>query len=237
MKNEFSYLKRFINTFMLEIKNDKKKVHDILLNSLNEKINIIDINKVLNEINNEMNNKVNLDLYNQQFQTQNDINNLISKEHIIGKWASHKNTPMKNAFIIWDEQLINFDPNNYCFSPNNSHILIKEKGIYLIKIIIFNDYKNNNSMSNIQLVIDRKKVYNFSYSNRKLLINNERNNNSFEESIIFEECIKVNEICRIEIRIDGFNYSKNDDEIILNNRQNNYMKNENINSILSIRLL
>ena len=241
MKNEFSYLKRFINTFMLEIKNDNKKVHDMLLNSLNEKINIIDINKVLNEINNEMNNKVNLDLYNQQFQTQNDINNLISKEHIIGKWASHKNTPMKNAFIIWDEQLINFDPNNYCFSPNNSHILIKEKGIYLIKIIIFNDYKNNNSMSNIQLVIDRKKVYNFSYSNRKLLINNEINNeinnNSFEESIIFEECIKVNEICRIEIRIDGFNYSKNDDEIILNNRQNNYMKNENINSILSIRLL
>ena len=142
---------------MLEVKTENKKTYDLLLNSLNEKINISDINKVLNEINNDMNNKVNLDLFNKQIQTQNDINNIMCKEHIIGKWVSYKNTPMKNALIIWDEQLINYAPNNFCFSPDNSHILIKEKGINLITIIIFNDYNNKNLISNIQLIKDRKK--------------------------------------------------------------------------------
>ena len=141
---------------------------------------------------------------------------------------------MKNTFIIWDEQLINSAPNNFCFSPNNSYILIKEKGIYLIKIIIFNEYKNNNTMNNIQLIIDRKKVYNYSYSNTKL-IDKDKTNNSFEESIIFEECIKNSSITRVEIRLDGFNYIENN-EIINDDSETSINKN-NIKAILYIKSL
>ena len=234
IKNEISYLKRFINMFMLETKNENKKDMDNLINSLNSKMNINDINNILNELSNDINNKVNLDLFYKHIQIQNDINNFISKENIIGKWVSHKNTPMKNTFIIWDEQLINSAPNNFCFSPNNSYILIKEKGIYLIKIIIFNEYKNNNTMNNIQLIIDRKKVYNYSYSNTKL-IDKDKINNSFEESIIFEECIKNGSITRVEIRLDGFNYMENN-EIINDDGKTSINKN-NIKAILYIKSL
>ena len=233
-KNEVAYLKRFINTFMLEVKNENKKSNNMILNLLKEKMNIIDINKVLNQINNDMNNKVSLDLYNNQLHIQNDINNFICKEHILGRWISYKNTPLKNAFIIWDEQLINFAPNNYCFIPNNTHILIKEKGLYLIKIIIFNENKQNNSLSNVQLIIDRKKVYKYSYKNNKLYINEDINNNSFEESMIFEECIIVKNACRIEFRVDGLNYFDNNQTILDNNQNNLYKNKENINAILNI---
>ena len=235
IKNEISYLKRFINMFMLETRNENKKERDILSNSLNDKINIIEINNVLKEISNDMNNKVNVDLFYKHIQIQNDINNLISKEHIVGKWVSHKSTPMKSTYILWDEQLINTAPNNYCFSPNNSHILIKEKGIYLIKIIIFNEYQKNNPMNNIQLLIDRKKAYNYSNTKSSKMINNEVKNNlnNYEESIIFEECIQIKDICRVEIRLDGFNFI--DNEMNLRNSLNDSNKrNDNIKAILNI---
>lgn len=231
-KNEVAYLKRFINTFMLEIKNENRKSNEIILDSLKEKMNIDDINKVLNEINIDMNNKLNSDTFNNQVQIQNDINNYLCKEHILGRWISYKTTLLKNAFIVWDEQLINLAPNNYCFTPNNTQLLIKKKGIYLIKIIVFNSFIQNNQISNVQLVIDREKIYNYSYIKHKIFINeenNKNNNNFFEESFIAEECIQVNNICRIEVRIDGFgldNFSNREEFI--------YKDNKNIKAILNI---
>ena len=236
IKNEISYLKRFINKFMLDTKNENRKEMNNLFNSLNEKMNINDINNILKRLENDINNKVNLDLFYKHIQIQNDINNFISKENIIGKWVSNKNTLLKNSFILWDEQLINSAPNNFCFSPNNSFILIKEKGIYLIKIILFNEYENNNPMSNIQLIIDREKEYNYSYSKTKF-INKDKINNSFEESIIFEECIKNNNTTRVEIRLDGFNYSENNEIINGNSETNIYKKKDNIKAILLIKSL
>lgn len=234
-KNEVAYLKRFMNMFMLEIKNENKKTNDTLFNTLKDKINIIDINRLLKDINIDMNNKVNLDIFNKKMEIQNNINNYICKEHIIGKWLSHKNTPLNNAFILWDEQLINLAPNNYSFTPNNSQIILKEKGIYLIKIIIFNNFNINNPISNIQLVIDRKKIYNYSFLKNNLIINDEisKNNNFFDKSIIYEECIQVDDICRVEVRIDGFNDIENK-EIILGNKEMIAYKNEKIKAILNI---
>ena len=234
-KNEVAYLKRFTNMFMLEIKNENKKTNDTLFNTLKDKINIIDINRLLKDINIDMNNKVNLDIFNKKMEIQNNINNYICKEHIIGKWLSHKNTPLNNAFILWDEQLINLAPNNYSFTPNNSQIILKEKGIYLIKIIIFNIFNINNPISNIQLVIDRKKIYNYSFLKNNLIINDEisKNNNFFDKSIIYEECIQVDDICRVEVRIDGFNDIENK-EIILGNKEMIAYKNEKIKAILNI---
>ena len=82
-KNEVAYLKRFINTFMLEIKIENRKSKEMILDSLKEKMDIDDINKVLNEINIDMNNKLNSDTFNKQVQIQNDINNYLCKEHIL----------------------------------------------------------------------------------------------------------------------------------------------------------
>jgi len=231
-KNEVAYLKRFINSFMLEIKNENRKSNEMILDALKEKMDIDDINKVLNEINIDMNNKLNSEVFNRQVQIQNDINNYLCKEHILGRWISYKTTPLKNAFIIWDEQLINLAPNNYCFTLNNTQLLIKKKGIYLIKIIIFNSFLKNNQISNVQLVIDREKIYNYSYIKHKIFINeeNSKNNNYFEESFIAEECIQVNNICRIEVRIDGFDFDNNN-----NNREEFiYKNNKNIKAILNI---
>lgn len=234
IKNEISYLKRFINMFMLETKKENQKGLEILCNTLKEKINIIDINNILKEISIDMSNKVNLDLFYKHIQIQNEINNFISKEHIIGKWVSHKNTPMKSGFILWDEQLINFAPNNYCFSADNSHIFIKEKGIYLIKIIIFNNFSKNN-INNVQLVIDRKKFYNHSHEKRKMIIkDNIDTHNSYEESIIFEECIYIKNFCRVEIRVDGFNNMGNNDIRIDENKNDILRDNDNLKAILSI---
>ena len=230
-KNEVAYLKRFINSFMLEIKNENRKSNEMILDALKEKMDIDDINKVLNEINIDMNNKLNSEVFNRQVQIQNDINNYLCKEHILGRWISYKTTPLKNAFILWDEQLINLAPNNYCFTLNNTQLLIKKKGIYLIKIIIFNSFLQNNQISNVQLVIDREKIYNYSYLKHKVFINeeNSKNNNYFEESFIAEECIQVNNICRIEVRIDGFDFDNN------NNREEFiYKNNKNIKAILNI---
>lgn len=229
-KNEVAYLKRFINSFMLEIKNENRKSNEMILDALKEKMDIDDINKVLNEINIDMNNKLNSEVFNRQVQIQNDINNYLCKEHILGRWISYKTTPLKNAFIIWDEQLINLAPNNYCFTLNNTQLLIKKKGIYLIKIIIFNSFLQNNQISNVQLVIDREKIYNYSYIKHKIFINeeNSKNNNYFEESFIAEECIQVNNICRIEVRIDGFDFDNNNREEFI------YKNNKNIKAILNI---
>jgi hypothetical protein len=231
-KNEVAYLKRFINTFMLEIKNENRKSNEMILDSLKEKMDIDDINKVLNEINIDMNNKLNSDIFNNQVQIQNDINNYLCKEHILGRWISYKTTPLKNAFIVWDEQLINLAPNNYYFTINNTQLLIKKKGIYLIKIIIFNSFIQNNQISNVQLVIDREKIYNYSYIKHKIFINEENsknNNNYFEESFIAEECIQIDNICRIEVRIDGFGLDN------INNREEFiYKNNKNIKAILNI---
>lgn len=229
-KNEVAYLKRFINSFMLEIKNENRKSNEMILDALKEKMDIDDINKVLNEINIDMNNKLNSEVFNRQVQIQNDINNYLCKEHILGRWISYKTTPLKNAFIIWDEQLINLAPNNYCFILNNTQLLIKKKGIYLIKIIIFNSFLQNNQISNVQLVIDREKIYNYSYIKHKIFINeeNSKNNNYFEESFIAEECIQVNNICRIEVRIDGFDFDNNNREEFI------YKNNKNIKAILNI---
>jgi len=230
-KNEVAYLKRFINSFMIEIKNENRKSNEMILDALKEKMDIDDINKVLNEINIDMNNKLNSEVFNRQVQIQNDINNYLCKEHILGRWISYKTTPLKNAFILWDEQLINLAPNNYCFTLNNTQLLIKKKGIYLIKIIIFNSFLQNNQISNVQLVIDREKIYNYSYLKHKVFINeeNSKNNNYFEESFIAEECIQVNNICRIEVRIDGFDFDNN------NNREEFiYKNNKNIKAILNI---
>ena len=231
-KNEVAYLKRFINTFMLEIKNENRKSNEMILDSLKEKMDIDDINKVLNEINIDMNNKLNSDIFNKQVQIQNDINNYLCKEHILGRWISYKTTPLKNAFIVWDEQLINLAPNNYYFTPSNTQILIKKKGIYLIKIIIFNSFIQNNQISNVQLFVDREKIYNYSYIKHKIFINEENsknNNNNFEESFIAEECIQVNNICRIEVRIDGFGLDN-----ISNREEFIYKDNKNIKAILNI---
>ena len=231
-KNEVAYLKRFINSFMLEIKNENRKSNEMILDALKEKMDIDDINKVLNEINIDMNNKLNSEVFNRQVQIQNDINNYLCKEHILGRWISYKTTPLKNAFIAWDEQLINLAPNNYCFTINNTQLLIKKKGIYLIKIIIFNSFLQNNQISNIQLVIDREKIYNYSYIKNKVFINeeNSKNNNYFEESFIAEECVQVNNISRIEVRIDGFDFDNNN-----NNREEFiYKDNKNIKAILNI---
>ena len=89
-------------------------------------------------------------------------------------------------------------------------------------------------MSNVQLIIDRKKVYKYSYKNNKLYINEDINNNSFEESMIFEECIIVKNACRIEFRVDGLNYFDNNQTILDNNQNNLYKNKENINAILNI---
>jgi hypothetical protein len=234
IKNEIAYLKRFINTFMLEVKNENKRANDMLLNLLKEKMNINDINKILNQISKDLDNKVDVDKYNNQLYIQKDINNYICKEHILGRWISYKNTTLKHAFIIWNKQLINLAPNNYCFTPNNTQILIKENGLYLIKIIIFNGNKQRDTLSNVQLIIDRKKIYNYSYINKKIFINDEKNNDSYEESMIFEECISVNKICRVEVRLDGFNHNENDDNILENNQNNIFNKKEKINAILNI---
>ena len=234
IKNEIAYLKRFINTFMLEVKNENKRSNDMLLNLLKEKMNINDINKILNQISKDLDNKVDVDKYNNQLYIQKDINNYICKEHILGRWISYKNTTLKHAFIIWNEQLINLAPNNYCFTPNNTQILIKENGLYLIKIIIFNGNKQRDTLSNVQLIIDRKKIYNYSYINKKVFINDNKNNNSYEESMIFEECISVNKICRVEVRLDGFNHYEKDENILENNQNNIYNKKEKINAILNI---
>ena len=52
--------------------------------------------------------------------------------------------------------------------------------------------------------------------------------------MIFEECISVNGMCRVEVRIDGFNHYENK-EIILDNNQNNIYNNmEKINAINAI---
>lgn len=224
IKNEISYLKRFINMFMIETKNENRKELDKILNVLNEKINIKDINNILKEINNDMNNKLNVDLFYKHIQIQNDINNFISKEHIIGKWLSYSKTPLNNSFILWDQQLINSAPNNFCFSSNNSHIFIKEKGIYLIKIILFIDCYNNNSINNAQLVLDRKRVYNYSCGKTKMGYYDKIDYCDFyEESRTFEECIHVNNICRIEVRLNMSN-NFGSDKLINENKNNDKIK-------------
>ena len=237
IKNEISYLKRFINMFMIETKNENRKELDKILNVLNDKINIKDINNILKEINNDMNNKLNVDLFYKHIQIQNDINNFISKEHIIGKWLSYSKTPLKNSFIVWDQQLINSAPNNYCFSSNNSHIFIKEKGIYLIKIIIFIDCYNNNSVNNAQLVIDRKRVYNYSYGKTKLSNYDKIDDCDFyEESRTFEECIHVKKICRIEVSLNMSNNIRSD-KLISESRNDDSKNNDKIKAILIIKSL
>ena len=237
IKNEISYLKRFINMFMIETKNENRKELDKILNVLNEKINIKDINNILKDINNDMNNKLNIDLFYKHIQIQNDINNFISKEHIIGKWISYSKTPLNNSFILWDQQLINSAPNNFCFSSNNSHIFIKEKGIYLIKIILFIDCYNNNSVNNVQLVLDRKRVYNYSCGKTKMSNYDKINDCDFyEESRTFEECIHVNNICRIEVRLNMSN-NFGSDKLINESKNGDHKNNDKIKAILIIKSL
>ena len=58
--------------------------------------------------------------------------------------------------------------------------------------------------------------------------------NSYEESIIFEECIYIKNFCRVEIRVDGFNNMGNNNIKIDENKNDILRDNDNLKAILSI---
>lgn len=202
---EISYLKNFINKFMLDAKNEQQKIIDNISKIITKNIIPEDFSKKYGDMTEKMNNKVDYKIYNEKMKIQDNINNLLTNNLIIAKWKSNF---IETNIIVWDEQISNNFPT--LFVNNRTNIIIKQKGIYLIKIIILNEINKNNAI-NLQIIVNGNTIYNCAPNTmNKLFLGGQINkfgNNFQSADLIVEECVNINEVSRVEVKTENLSYS------------------------------
>ena len=213
MNYEISYLKNFVNKFMLDAKNEQQKIINNISKIINKSIIPEDFSKKYGDLIEEMKNKVDYKLYNEKMKIQDNINNLLTNNLITAKWKSNF---IEKNIIIWDEQISNNFPT--LFLNNRNNVIIKQKGFYLIKIIILNEINKNNAI-NLQIIINGNTIYNCAQNNmNKLFLGGKINkfgNNFLSADLIVEECVNINEVSRIEVKTENLTYSSGELNAIL----------------------
>lgn len=203
--------------------NDISQIHRILTqinDSLIMKVNITELNTylsevlskeqfnhVLNSLQNELDTKASDDYVRKAFKNQNTINTVLCRENIIAKFIWNSNQ-MMNSYIQWNNVDVNSAPDVFHWEKNSNYVTIRDKGMYLIKLLIF--VKTNMKQQQQQhqqqytvfkpmmkIILDNKPIYDMdTIGTCGNYIVNEHNG---QVGVMYQEYINITEPSRISV--------------------------------------
>ena len=201
--------------------NDISQIHRILTqinDSLIMKVNITELNTYLNEVlskeqfnhvlnslQNELDTKASDDYVRKAFKNQNTINTLLCKENITAKFIWNSNQ-MMNSYIQWTNVDVNSAPDVFHWEKNSNYVTIRDKGMYLVKLLIFvktnmkqqqqqQQYKVFKPM--MKIILDNKPIYDMdTIGTCGNYIVNEHNG---QVGVMYQEYINISEPSRISV--------------------------------------
>ncbi|KAM3147350.1 hypothetical protein pb186bvf_000601 [Paramecium bursaria] len=120
---------------------------------LDNKANILDVNKVLDTIQGDLSNKVSSDELTNYLKNQTQVYESLCQENIVGRfqWRSGE---LQNHLIQWEFEVINTLPENFVWEKNKTSILIVAPGVYHISYAFFAKDKQT-----IQVLINGESIH------------------------------------------------------------------------------
>ena len=190
-------IEKLNNIFISKSKNDKNELNIIL----KDKVNIEELNTIINQIKKEINIKVNNIEFQNAMNNQAMINDIICNENQVGRWLWKKNKK-KGLAIPWDTQSVNTAPANYLWERDKTIINIINGGLYQISLGLY--YYNKKPQ--IQIIINNDNVINV--KNNYL---NENKGNNFKKinSVSYIDFILLQDNSKIIITFnaeEGFGF-------------------------------
>ena len=190
-------IEKLNNIFISKSKNDKNELNIIL----KDKVNMEELNTIINQIKKEINIKVNNIEFQNAMNNQAMINDIICNENQVGRWLWKKNKK-KGLAIPWDTQSVNTAPDNYLWERDKTIINIINGGLYQISLGLY--YYNKKPQ--IQIIINNDNVINV--KNNYL---NENKGNNFKKinSVSYIDFILLQDNSKIIITFnaeEGFGF-------------------------------
>jgi hypothetical protein len=184
------------------------KVNITELNTyLNDVLSKEQFNHVLNSLQNELDTKASDDYVRKAFKNQNTINTVLCRENIIAKFIWNSNQ-MMNSYIQWNNVDVNSAPDVFHWEKNSNYVTIRDKGMYLIKLLIFvktnmkqhqqqhqQQYKVFKPM--MKIILDNKPIYDMdTIGTCGNYIVNEHNG---QVGVMYQEYINITEPSRVSV--------------------------------------
>ena len=190
-------IEKLNNIFISKSKNDKNELNIIL----KDKVNMEELNTIINQIKKEINIKVNNIEFQNAMNNQAMINDIICNENQVGRWL-WKKKKKKGLAIPWDTQSVNTAPDNYLWERDKTIINIINGGLYQISLGLY--YYNKKPQ--IQIIINNDNVINV--KNNYL---NENKGNNFKKinSVSYIDFILLQDNSKIIITFnaeEGFGF-------------------------------
>ena len=218
---DFNILKDYINTIDFDLKqkmdsvfNDYMSITNLNIEKLNnmfisksqsdlndiniilkEKVNITELNKLINQLKQELEIKVDNIEFKNAMNNQAIINDIICNENQVGRWLWKKGK-MKGLAIPWDTQSVNTAPDNYLWEKDKTGINVINGGLYQISFGLY----FYNKKPKVQIVINNDNVINVKNNN---LIDNKGNNIKKMNSISYIDFIILKDNSKIIATFNG----------------------------------
>ncbi|MCQ2818877.1 MAG: hypothetical protein MJ252_16550 [archaeon] len=174
LKDELSYrvtIEKFeniiseIHSILTSIKDSLIMKVDIkeLKEYLDSVASLTDLDKIAENLNSKLDLKLNSDVFEKNIVHQSGINKIISQDNVMAKYLWFDNR-FSNCCIHFNKQIVNTAEDNFYAEKDNIFLIVREKGLYYIKFILFIDEEQqdlNSSSKNrptIQLLVDNKSV-------------------------------------------------------------------------------
>ena len=180
------------------IKNDIKSKADSndIKTTLENKVNIEQINKLYNDINAKLKEKVNNSDFTTSIDNQAIINDTLCNENCIGRWVWRSGKIKSSYSIPWENQSINTSPDNFIWEKDKTYIMINEEGFYELNFGFYSDKKPN-----VQIVVNGEIIINSQNNNN--IITNKKNNGLNITGLSVVEFIKLQKQSKISVCYNG----------------------------------